>query len=115
AAYVVAALRWLLLSLVTSKTALLAQAPLHAVSFGLYWVSATTLMREYAGPQASAAGQGLLSAAAAVGSVVGNVAGGDLLARGGGRLLFGVAAGVAAVAAGLAMLHAVATGRPRRA
>jgi PPP family 3-phenylpropionic acid transporter len=115
AAYVFAALRWLLLSLVTSKIALLAQAPLHALSFGLYWVSATTLMREYAGPQASAAGQGLLSAAAAVGSIVGNVVGGDLLERGGGRLLFGAASGVAAVAAGLAMLHARAAGRPRRA
>jgi PPP family 3-phenylpropionic acid transporter len=115
AAYVFAALRWLLLSLVTSKTALLAQAPLHALSFGLYWVSATTLMREYAGPQASAAGQGLLTAAAAVGSIIGNVTGGDLLERGGGRLLFGAASGVAAVAAGLAMLHARASRRLQRA
>jgi len=106
AAYVVAALRWLLLSMATSPAALLAQAPLHAISFGLYWVSATTLMREYAGPRASAAGQGLLSAAVAVGSVVGNIVGGGLLERGGGRLLYGAASGVAAVAAGLATMHA---------
>jgi PPP family 3-phenylpropionic acid transporter len=106
AAFAVSALRWLVLSLATSRITILAQAPLHAFSFGLYWVSATTLVREYAGPRASAAGQGLLTAAVALGSIVASLSGGALLERGGGRLLFGVAAGVTAVAAVLAALHA---------
>jgi MFS transporter, PPP family, 3-phenylpropionic acid transporter len=112
AAFGIAALRWLLLSSATSQAALLLQAPLHAFSFGLYWVSATTLMREYAGPRAAAAGQGLLTAAVALGSIVANLYGGALFERGGGHLLYALAAGVAAFAAVLAVLHAVAMKRP---
>jgi len=112
AAFLFGTARWLLLSVVTSKAALLLQAPLHALSFALYWVSGTTLVREYAGPRASAAGQGLFAAAVAVGSMVGNLGGGALFARGGGRLLFSVTAGSAAIAAGLAAVHAVARRRP---
>jgi PPP family 3-phenylpropionic acid transporter len=111
AAFAVAALRWLLVSAVTSKAALLAQTPLHAMTFGLYWVSATTLVREYAGPRAAAAGQGLLATAVAVGTMTGTVYGGALLERGGGQLLYRCAAASAAFAAGLAALHAVALGR----
>jgi PPP family 3-phenylpropionic acid transporter len=112
AAFAVAALRWWLLSTATSQVTILLQAPLHAFSFGLYWVSATTLMREYAGPRASAAGQGLLTAAVAVGSIVANLYGGPLLERGGGPLVYGVAAGLAAIAALFAALHAIARRRP---
>ena len=113
-AFAAGVLRWLLLAMGTSRVAILAQAPLHAITFGLYWVSATTLMREYAGPRASASGQGLLGAAVAVGGIVANVVGGALLERGGGRLLYGAASGVAAVAAGLAAWHAVALRRAAR-
>jgi MFS transporter, PPP family, 3-phenylpropionic acid transporter len=106
AAFAIAVLRWLILSLVTSRAAILLQAPLHAFSFGLYWVSATMLMREYAGPRAAAAGQGLLSAAISIGAIVAYLNGGALLERGGGHLLFGVASAVSAIAAALAVLHA---------
>lgn len=110
-AFGVAIGRWLILSLATSPIALLAQAPLHAITFGLYWVSATTLLREYAGPRAAAVGQGLLGAAVAVGGIVANLSGGILLERGGGRLLYGVSAVVSAVATIFAALHASALRR----
>lgn len=115
AAFAISALRWLVLSAATSRIALIAQAPLHAFTFGLYWASATTLIREYTGPRAAAAGQGLLGAAVTVGTITGNVYGGPLLERGGGRLVYACAAGVAAVAAVLATVHALALGRSRRA
>jgi PPP family 3-phenylpropionic acid transporter len=114
-AFAVAALRWLVLSAVTSRAALVAQAPLHAITFGLYWASATTLVRDYTGPRTSAAGQGLLGAAVTVGTILGNVYGGPLLERGGGQLVYACAAGIAAVAAALATVHALALGRSRRA
>jgi MFS transporter, PPP family, 3-phenylpropionic acid transporter len=110
-AFSAAIVRWIFLSNATSPVAILAQAPLHAISFGLYWVSATTLIREYAGPRAAAAGQGLLGAATSAGSILGNLSGGPLFARGGGHLLFAVAAGFAAVATGFAAAHAVARRR----
>src|SRR4029079_18105309 len=105
-AFAVAAVRWAVLSRVTSQVARVAQAPLHAFTFGLYWVSATTLMREYAGPRASAAGQGLLTAAVGIGSIIANLTGGSLLEAGGGFLLFRCAAGLATFASLLAVLHA---------
>jgi PPP family 3-phenylpropionic acid transporter len=113
AAFAIAVARWLVLAMATSRVVIVLQAPLHAFSFGLYWVSATTLIREYAGPRAAAAGQGLLTAAVAVGSILGNLNGGALLERGGGRLLYSVAAGVSAVAAVFAALHAIALRRRR--
>lgn len=110
-AFAVAALRWLVISTATSEIVLLLQAPLHAFTFGVYWVTATSLLRDYAGPRASAAGQGLLAAAVAVGSITGSVYGGALFAQGGGALLFRWAAASAAAAAVLATLHAVAVAR----
>jgi MFS transporter, PPP family, 3-phenylpropionic acid transporter len=100
------AVRWLILSQVTAPVLLVLQAPLHALTFGLYWVSATTLMREYAGPRAAAAGQGVLGAATALGSIIGLSGGGALFAAGGGARLYGAAAAAAALATLLATLHA---------
>jgi len=107
-AYGVATVRWLVLSMVTSRVAILAVAPLHAFTFGLYWVSATTLMREYAGPRAAAAGQGLLGAATAIGTFVGLSSGGRLFESGGGHRMFAAASAMAAVATLAAVAHAVA-------
>jgi PPP family 3-phenylpropionic acid transporter len=98
--------RWLILSQVTAPVLLIVQAPLHALTFGLYWVSATTLMREYAGPRAAAAGQGVLGAATALGSIIGLSGGGALFAAGGGARLYGAAAAAAAFATLMATLHA---------
>jgi len=110
-AFAVGALRWLLVSEVTSEVVLVLQAPLHAISFGLYWVAATVLLRDYAGPRASAAGQGLLAAAVAVGSITGSIYGGALFAQGGGSLLFRWAAASAGAGAALAALHAMVVAR----
>jgi PPP family 3-phenylpropionic acid transporter len=110
-AYAGSALRWVVLSMVTSSWAIVLQAPLHVFTFGLYWVSATTLMREYAGPRASAAGQGVLTAAVAIGSILANLTGGSLLESGGGFLVFRCAAVLATLAALLAALHAIARRR----
>jgi PPP family 3-phenylpropionic acid transporter len=110
-AFAVGALRWLLISTTTSEVILLLQAPLHAITFGLYWVAGTMLLRDYAGPRASAAGQGLLAAAVAVGSITGSIYGGALFAQGGGPLLFRWAAASAGAGAALAALHAMVVAR----
>jgi PPP family 3-phenylpropionic acid transporter len=113
-AFAAGAVRWLILAQVTTPIALLLQAPLHALAFGLYWVSATTLMREYAGPRAAAAGQGLLGAATALGSIVGLSGAGELFATGGGARLYTAASGAAALAAVLAVAHAAHVRAARR-
>src|SRR6185295_16815506 len=105
-AIAVASLRWFLTAQVTGWALLLLQ-PLHAITFGLYWVSATALMRDYAGPEALAAGQGLLAAVFGTGSVIGNAFAGDILQRAGGRGLMTTMSIVAAVAALGASAHAV--------
>jgi PPP family 3-phenylpropionic acid transporter len=104
-AMAVASLRWIATAYVTGWALLLLQ-PLHAITFGLYWVAATALMRDYAGPQALAAGQGLLAAVLGTGSVLGNAFAGDILQREGGRGLMTTMAVVAAVATLGATAHA---------
>jgi hypothetical protein len=65
--------------------------PLHGITFGLFWVSAVTLVRARSSAAPTAA-QGLFSAALGAGSLVGMNATGALLEAGGGRLLYGAAA-----------------------
>ena len=100
-----AALRWWCLGRVTSGAAILALQPLHGVTFGLFWVSAVTLVRRH-GHGAPTAAQGLFAAALGTGSVVGMNLAGRLLEQGGGRMLYGSAACVAAAAAVAATIHA---------
>jgi PPP family 3-phenylpropionic acid transporter len=97
----VAAVRWTLLARVTSPIAILCLQPLHGITFGLFWVSGVTVMRDR-GHAAPTAAQGLFSAAYGAGSLVGMNLAGRLLELGGGRLLYtfaGVCAGLGAVAA----------------
>ncbi|HZS39823.1 MAG TPA: MFS transporter [Polyangia bacterium] len=98
----VAALRWLLIARVTSPWILLALQPLHGVTFGLFYVSAVTLMRDQAGADAPTAGQGLLAGSFGAGSVIGFAFAGRLLEAGGGRALFHAASLVAAAGAACA-------------
>jgi len=105
-AIAISALRWYALAHVTGAAAILMLQPLHAITFGLYWVAATALMRDYAGPAATAAGQGLLAAVMGSGSVLGNVYAGGILDRLGGAGLWRCAAAVAAAAALGAGAHA---------
>jgi PPP family 3-phenylpropionic acid transporter len=87
----IAVVRWALLSRATSPLLILCLQPLHGITFGLYWVSAVTMVRAR-GQNAPTAAQGLFAAAVASGSLIGMNLAGALLEAGGGRLLFGAAA-----------------------
>jgi PPP family 3-phenylpropionic acid transporter len=92
-----AVVRWSLLARVTSPAAILCLQPLHGITFGLFWISGVTLVRDR-GHAAPTAAQGLFSAAVGTGSLVGMNLAGVLFERGGGRLLYTVAGACAAAA-----------------
>ncbi len=98
-----AAVRWSILAVVRSVPALLALAPLHAVSFGLCWVASLAYVKARAPAHALATAQGLFSAAVAAGSVAGMVTWGAVYRRAGGGAVF---AGAAAVSLGASILAA---------
>lgn len=108
-----AAARWLVLGRVTSPWLLLALQPLHGVTFGLFYVSAVTLMRDRAGADAPTAGQGLLAASFGAGSVAGMALAGRLFEARGGPALFATSSVVAAVGAACAFAYARTARRAR--
>ncbi|WP_437687695.1 MFS transporter [Sorangium sp. So ce176] len=110
-AFAGAALRWALLSSVRWWPALLAIQPLHAVSFAMMWVASLAYTRDRAHPQILATAQGLFSASAGAGSVIGMLVWGELYKRGGGSLTFGVASITASIAFVLAVTFARSTRR----
>ncbi|HEX4458885.1 MAG TPA: MFS transporter [Polyangia bacterium] len=109
-AFATAVVRWLLVSCVTSPTAILCLQPLHGVTFGLFWVAAVTLVRER-GVAAPTAAQGLLAAALGLGALFGMHVTGALLDAGGGRLLYRCAAAAALAATSFAAWYARRTRR----
>src|SRR5207247_1978443 len=115
ASVTVAALRWLAISLVASRAALLMLAPLHGVSFACAYAAAVTIMRARAPAEAPTPAQGLLSSALGAGSGLGMLCAGALLDRFGGRVLFSLAAAVAASAATFAWLYSQAARAERPA
>lgn len=110
ASILVAAIRWAALSLVSGvagvalislpavRLCLLALQPLHGITFGLWFVCAVHIARER-GRSVPTAAQGLLAGASSLGSTLGMAIAGQLLAAGGGRLLYAVAALVAGAGA----------------
>ncbi len=92
-------LRWLLLAATPSLPLALALQPLHAVSFGLTWLSALALIQEQAPPSARATAQGAFSTASALGASSGALLWGSLYEAQGGRVVFLVAAGIALLGA----------------
>ena len=94
----VGCLRWLLLAWVRQPALLLALQPLHGITFGWFYVSGVTIMRDRGGLEAPTAAQGLFAGAFALGSVVGMLSAGRILDAAGGRTLYSCAAAVAAVA-----------------
>lgn len=105
-AFAGAALRWALLANVRWWPALLAIQPLHAVSFAMMWVASLAYTRDRAPPQILAMAQGLFSASAGAGSVIGMLTWGELYKRGGGTLTFGIASITASIAFVLAVTFA---------
>ncbi|MGK4001830.1 MFS transporter [Sorangium sp. So ce1036] len=111
-AFAGASLRWALLSTVRFWPALLALQPLHAVSFAMMWIASLAYTKERAPPQILATAQGLFSASAGAGSVIGMLTWGELYKRGGGTLTFGVASITALLAFVLAITFARSARRP---
>lgn len=97
----VAALRWMLLSWVTSAIAVVAVQLLHAITFGLWYLSMVGFVQTRASESLRTSVQSLAHASMAGGMVVGYVVGGEVFEREGGTWLFRMAA-VAALGATLA-------------
>ncbi len=97
-AFAAAVLRWSLLAVLRAPAAIIAVQPLHALTFGLYWVSCVTFVFAEAGATMGASVQGLLVAATSLGTITGMCAAGPVLEHLGGGALFGGAAVVSAAA-----------------
>jgi PPP family 3-phenylpropionic acid transporter len=103
--------RWVLLSVVRSTTTLLLLQPLHALSFGLFWLSSVTYTAHRFPAHTLGTAQGLMVTAMGAGSIVGMLLWGPLYTGEGGSVVFGGAACFAA----LASVFAVALDRKVRA
>jgi PPP family 3-phenylpropionic acid transporter len=109
----VAAARWLMLAYVTSPLVLALQ-PLHGITFGCLYVAGATIARDRAPAEAPTAAQGLFNCTASAGSATGMVVSGRIFQHHGGRLVFEVAAAVAA-ASTIAAIAYVRASRARAA
>ena len=98
-----ASLRWALLAGVRSPILILGLQPMHALSFGLAWLSAVGYASRRFPAHSLGTAQGLFSTAMGAGSAVGMVLWGSLYARAGGSAVFAGAAVLSACAAVFAM------------
>jgi PPP family 3-phenylpropionic acid transporter len=94
---VVTAARFVVIAHLRSLPVLLLLAPLHAFTFGLYWVASLEYVRRRVPSHVLATAQSLLAAMVALGSVLGMLAWGPLYSAKGGATVFTAAAVVAAV------------------
>jgi PPP family 3-phenylpropionic acid transporter len=76
--------------------------PLHAISFGLVWLSSLEYVRRSSEPHTLGSAQGLFMAANAVGGVLGMLTWGPLYEAHGGAVVFRVASVLSMFAAALA-------------
>lgn len=106
-----ASVRWLLIACISSPAVLLALQPLHALSFGAVWLGFVAWVGRRTPAHLLGTTQGLFTASAAAGSVVGMLVWGPLYRSGGGSSVFGVASAVAAVASVVAACWAFAAER----
>jgi MFS transporter, PPP family, 3-phenylpropionic acid transporter len=97
-----ASFRWALIAVVRSPAILLALQPLHALSFGLTWLSAVHYTSRRFPPHSLGTAQGLFSTATGAGSVAGMVVWGSVYQRAGGAAVFGAAACLSACASAFA-------------
>jgi MFS transporter, PPP family, 3-phenylpropionic acid transporter len=96
-----AVLRWALLSWIGSGAALLAQQPLHGLTYGAWYLSLIQFVQSRAPERLRTSLQSLVWATLGVGTVAGYLVGGQLLERGRGELLYRTAAVAAAASLGL--------------
>jgi PPP family 3-phenylpropionic acid transporter len=111
----ISAIRWFLLGRVCTATAILALQPLHGITFGWFYAAATTLVHKRSGDSRATSGQGWLTGAIGLGSLLGMSWAGVILERAGGCALYTAAAGLAALATTLTVLYARRARRVARA
>jgi PPP family 3-phenylpropionic acid transporter len=97
------AIRFTVVASLRSLPALLLLQPLHALTFGLTWISGLELIKKKAPAAVLATAQSTFAVAAALGSTCGMLVWGPLYASRGGALVFAVAGGVGAVACSAAL------------
>lgn len=100
----IAVVRWTLIAVLDAPWALLLVQPLHAFTFGLFYIASVTWVREHAGEEVPTAAQGLFAAAGALGATLGTAGSGAIFASDGGRGVFLASAVVAAFAFAGALL-----------
>lgn len=98
AACSVSVLRWLALATLTDVSWVLALQPLHAISFGLMWVSAMGVLKRETGQRGGATAQGLFASSVALGGTVGMSVWGSMYEAWGSWYVFVISAGVMALA-----------------
>ena len=110
-AFAGSAVRWLLISQVTSIAGIMVLQLAHCLTYGLFWAAGVAVVGESAPPQLRATGQAFfVLSVVGVGNILGNTASGAIYDLGGG-------AGYAFLAAGFAELIPLAialTARRRR-
>lgn len=97
-AYFGGALRWFALSAMPRPALAFLLQPLHAISFGLVWVSSLEVLRRHAERSALGGAQGLWMGANALAGTLGMLAFGPLYAALGGSGVFRAATGLALLA-----------------
>lgn len=97
----VAAVRWLLLMVLTDPIAISLTQPLHAVTFGVWFVALIQAIQHHAGEALRGTFQAVATAALGVGRGAAFWVAGSILDSSGGAMLFGVSAMTAAVSVGL--------------
>ena len=95
----VAAMRWILVAEITSLPILLLLQPLHAITFGLMWISLMALLRRECAGLGMATAQGLQSAAISLGAAGGLFGWGILYHSAGSKVAFELAALLALLSA----------------
>jgi PPP family 3-phenylpropionic acid transporter len=103
-AFAGAAIRWALIAVVHAPWALLLVQPLHALTFGLFWIASLEFIRSRAPIKAIGTAQGLFVAATGLGSVVGMLAWGQLYRSLGGGVIFGAASAIALLSCTCALI-----------
>ena len=108
-------LRWWLLSRANSPADLWLQQPLHAITFGVWYLAFVHENQARAPAAIRATVQGIAAACLGLGMVLATLAGGYVFERFGGRVLFRLATGAALLALACYSLRQVLLARHDKA